>query len=186
MNEMARIAVAPADGFKARFTAQEFLRMCDAGAFEDWKVELIEGELERMQLPQNNHAMRQAQVVVRLAQALGVERIRGEAGIDLGNDTLVSADAAVLGGEIDGDRRFVPADLTLVVEIAETTLRRDLGMKRRKYAAAGIPLYWVVDGNHAVVHVHANPVDGDYIDVHTVRFGEPLALPGTDATIVLS
>lgn len=186
MNEMTRIAAAPAEGFKARFTAQEFLRMCDAGAFEDWKVELIDGELERMQLPQNNHAMRQVQVVFALAQVLGVDRIRGEAGIDLGNDTLVSADAAVLRGTVDGNRRFVPDDLALVVEIAETTLRRDLGMKRGKYAAAGIPLYWVIDGNHSVVHVHADPVDGDYIDVHTVRFGQPLALPGTDATVALN
>ena len=186
MNQMTRIVAAPADGFKARFTTQEFLRMCDAGAFEDWKVELVDGELERMQYPHNNHAMRQAQIVIRLGQVIGEEVVRGEVGINLGNDTLLSCDAAVLRQAVVGNQRLQPDDLLLVIEISETTLSRDLGMKRRKYAEADIPFYWVIDGTRSVVHVHAEPVEGDYADIHTVKFGQPLAVPGTEATITLS
>lgn len=182
---MTRIVAMP-ESMKVRITTAQFLRMCEADLFGDDKVELVDGELERMQQPMNNHAMRQAQVVVRLAQAIGEERVRGEAGIPLSDDTAITCDAAVLAASIATDRHFQPADFLLVVEIAETTLRRDLGMKRGKYAAANIPLYWVVDGNHSVVHVHAEPMDGEYTNVRTVRFGEPLAVPGTDETITLS
>ncbi len=76
--------------------------------------------------------------------------------------------------------------MLLVVEIAETTLTRDMGTKRARYAAAGIPEYWVVDGARSVVHVHREPIDCDYALIHTARFGEPLAVPGTEATILLS
>lgn len=78
-----------------------------------------------------------------------------------------------------------PTDVAMVVEIAETTIHHDLGLKRRKYAEAEIPVYWVVDRTRKVVHTHAEPVDGEYAEVHTVRFGQPLAVPGTDATITL-
>lgn len=185
MTQMTRITAAPADGFKARFTTAEFLRMADAGAFEDMRVELVEGELERMQQPRNTHAMRQAQLVIRLAQVIGEDRVRGEVGVDLGDDTLLGCDAAVLRIPVTENRMLRPDDLTLVVEVAETTLDRDLGMKRRRYAGASVPVYWVVDGTRSVIHVHAEPVEGEYVEVHTVRFGQPLAVPGTDATIVL-
>ncbi|TCP73253.1 putative restriction endonuclease [Sphingomonas sp. PP-CE-1G-424] len=60
-----------------------------------------------------------------------------------------------------------------------------MGPKRTDYASIGIENYWVVDGARSVVHVFGEPVDGDYAQVHTVRFGEPLAVPGTNATIII-
>jgi Uma2 family endonuclease len=38
-----------------------------------------------------------------------------------------------------------PEEILLVIEIADTTLRYDLGRKRLAYERAGIPEYWVVD-----------------------------------------
>ena len=37
------------------------------------------------------------------------------------------------------------ADLALVVEVANTTLRFDRTLKKRVYAEAGIPVYWIVN-----------------------------------------
>ena len=185
MNQMTRITAAPVEGFAARFTTAEFLRMADAGAFDGLRLELIDGELTRMQQPRSNHAIRQAQLVIRLAAIVGEARVTGEVGINLGEDTVLGCDAAVLRASVDDNRLLKAEDLTLVVEVSESTLERDLGMKRRKYAEAGIPIYWVVNGPRSVVHVHAEPVDGEYVDIHTVRFGQPLAVPGTDASITL-
>ena len=186
MNEMTRIIAAPVDEVRTRLTTAEFLHMDECGAFDDLKVELVDGELHFMQRPKNNHAMRQAQLVIRLAAVAGEERIRGELAVPLGDASLLTCDAAVLHKRIEEDRLLRPEDLLLVAEVAETTRNRDLGMKRGKYAAGGIGTYWVLDGKHGVVHVHTNPVEGDYTEVHTVRFGEPLTVPGTDATITLS
>ncbi len=182
---MTRIAVAP-DSFKARFTTAEFQRMCENDVFEDWKIELINGDLERMQHPKSAHSMRQAALMFKLAQVVGLDRALGEIGIDLGSDTVVAADVVVLKASFQENRWLVPADLLLVVEVAETIRDRDLGMKRRKYAEAGVPTYWVVDGHRSVVYVFSGPDGGDYDSIMLIRFGEPLAVPGTDATITLS
>ena len=60
MNKPASLAAS--ETFKARFTTAEFLHMAEAGAFDDMKVELVEGELERMNPPQTGHAGRRARV----------------------------------------------------------------------------------------------------------------------------
>ena len=185
MNQMTRIVAAPAEGYAARFTTAEFIDMADRGAFEGLRLELVNGELTRMQQPRSSHAIRQAQLVIRLSSVVGEKRVTGDVGIALDEDTLLGCDAAVLREPVNDNRMLAPADLMLVIEVSETTLSRDLDMKRRKYAEAGIPLYWVVNGARSVVHVHAEPVDGEYVDIHTVRFGQPLAVPGTDATITL-
>jgi Uma2 family endonuclease len=43
------------------------------------------------------------------------------------------------------DRHPGPADLALVVEIAESSLDRDQKLKKRIYAEAGIPVYWILN-----------------------------------------
>lgn len=188
MNRPATFALpsgTPED-FAARFTTREFLTMCESDVFADMKMELVDGELQRMMPPMNRHGARQAKVMIRLAGIVAEGRLIGEVGIDLGNDTVVACDLAIVHDSIEQNRLLLPEELHLVVEIAETTAARDLGLKRLAYAAAGIAHYWVVDGVRAVIHVHAEPVDGDYAMIHTVRFGEPLAVPGADnATIVI-
>jgi Uma2 family endonuclease len=181
VNQLAR----PVADHRARFTAAEFRHMALLGAFDDMKVELIDGELERMNPPMGGHATRQAMIIAQLWPVVG-ERLVGEVGIDLGNDSVVGCDAAVLHRPMAEQRMLEPAEVLLVIEVAETTIGRDLGLKRHKYAAAGIANYWVIDGAAAVVHVHSSPLDGEYEDVAVVQFNEPLAVPGTDAAIRLT
>ncbi len=49
------------------------------------------------------------------------------------------------------------ADILLLVEVADTTLRTDLGRKARIYASGGVIEYWVIDLNNRVVYVHREP-----------------------------
>lgn len=84
------------------------------------------------------------------------------------------------------EQRFLRADEIIVaIEIAETTLDRDLGLKRVAYAHAGIPHYWVVDGRQAQMHAFTLQADGDYGDAIRMPFGQSLMIPGTDRTIVI-
>ena len=188
MNEMTRIVPAPAS-FKARFTVAEFERMCEAGAFADMKVELIDGEIERLNLPKNEHARLQTLVMAGLLRALGDEalaRVRGEIGIVVGNATVLGGDATLFAHVVSERRWLRPDDVLLIVEVADTTVGRDLGMKQARYASAPIPHYWVVNCTARVTHVFAEPVGDTYERADLVRFGEPIAVPGTDATITLS
>jgi Uma2 family endonuclease len=170
----------------ARFTTAEFLHMAEVGAFDDMRVELIDGEIHRMPPPNSDHGDLQASLLALLwpvARAHGL-RATGEVGIDLGDGTVLAPDAT-LRRPTDGGRLLRPEELLLVVEAALSTVGRDTGMKRTRYASAGIPTYWVVDGARGVTHVFTDPADGDYRSHLEVPFAQPLALPGSDATITL-
>lgn len=55
-----------------------------------------------------------------------------------------------------------PADVGLVVEVADTSLARDRGLKKRLYAEAGIPVYWIVNLVSRKLETYAAPVGTDY------------------------
>jgi Uma2 family endonuclease len=170
----------------ARFTAAEFLRMADLGAFDEMKVELDDGEIVRMNPPYAPHGAAVAQVIVALAtrvQGSGL-RLSGEASVVLAEDTVFAFDAALVRGELP-EGRYRPDQLSLVVEVSDTSLDRDLGRKLREYARTGVPLYWVVDVNARVTHVMSRPGDNGYAVRDVFRFGEPLELPEGLGTIVL-
>ncbi len=171
----------------ARFTTAEFSHMAASGAFDDMKVELVKGGLERVNFPKSRHSIRQTQLLFALTRAIDGTTLKAtaEIGIDLGNDTVRGCDVAILRAVPEQDRWMRPHEMLLVVEVAETTIRRDLGYKRVDYADAGIAQYWVVDGDRSIVHVYADPVAGEYASVRTVRFGEALAVPGTEQSIVI-
>ena len=76
---------------KARFDTAEFRHMGATGAFDGMKIELVGGELERMPFPLSEHAARQAQIGIRLSGLLPETRIMGGVGIDLDNDTVLTA-----------------------------------------------------------------------------------------------
>lgn len=118
MNQVTRVEQGTTESFKARFTTAEFERMIQADAFGDAKIELVDGELERSQQPKNHHAMRQTRLVMSMGGLVGVEWVRGEAGVDLGGDSILACDAALLRVPIHDNRWMVPGDLLLVVEVA--------------------------------------------------------------------
>lgn len=109
----------------------------------------------------------------------------GAVGIDLGEDTVLECDVAVLSTPIAGNRWLKPAEILLVIEVSQTRMARDLGLKRLRYAAASIAHYWVVDAERSVIHVYGEPVGGEYASVRTVKFGEPLFVPATSRSITI-
>jgi Uma2 family endonuclease len=65
-----------------------------------------------------------------------------------------------------------PSAVELVVEVLSPGNRgRDLVVKRHEYAAAGIPLYWIVDPMERLMHV-LELDGGAYREAETVRPGD--------------
>lgn len=182
MNRPANIGIS--ESFRARFTAVEFAQIFAGASSLDIRLELVDGYLERMTPPMGGHSTRQAAIVGTLWAALR-ERAVAEVGIELDGNTVLVCDAAILHRPMNEQRFLRPDEVMVAVEVAETTLDRDLGLKRLAYARAGIPHYWVIDGPHAVVHVFDQPENGDYASVTLVPFGQRLMIPGTDAAIVI-
>ena len=71
-------------------------------------------------------------------------------------------DLSVVRGESDDytDHHPGPADIALVVEVADSSLSRDRGEKRDNYARAGIPVYWIVNLVGRQLEVSSNPTGG--------------------------
>ena len=75
-----------------------------------------------------------------------------------------------------------PDGVLMTVEVTSfdgDTDRRDRRDKPAAYAAAGIPVYLLVDRDACVVVVHSNPDPdrGRYRDLHEAPFGEQVVLP---------
>ena len=73
-----------------------------------------------------------------------------------------------------------------MIEISDTTLKKDLGLKADIYARAGILEYWVFDLNDNRALLHANPRrDGlGYDGQLDVPFGEPLHVAAIEGLTV--
>ncbi len=51
----------------------------------------------------------------------------------------------------------IASDTALVIEVSDTTLYRDRGTKKRIYARAGFPEYWIVNLNDEMIEVYTLP-----------------------------
>ena len=70
-----------------------------------------------------------------------------------------------------------PADILLVVEVAESSIGYDRTVKAELYARLGVVEYWLVDLNVDVVTRHTEPADGQYRRVEPVPAGELVRAP---------
>ncbi len=61
------------------------------------------------------------------------------------------------------ERHPIPADVYLVIEIADSSLALDCGIKANLYAQAGIGDYWVLEVNQRQLRVFREPSDVGYL-----------------------
>jgi Uma2 family endonuclease len=83
-------------------------------------------------------------------------------------------DGAVVRGGIDDylDHPPTSADLSSVIEVADSSLTLDLGPKLRAYAAAGIPQYVVADLVNDRLLIHEGPSGDSYAQVSSLTRGD--------------
>jgi riboflavin synthase len=94
------------------------------------------------------HAIAQAKLntlLVRLVPAAGI--VAPEQPIAIGDDKVPEPDLTVVRGTPDDYPRRPPAgrDVALVIEVSDTSLKKDLGTMMAVYAGQAIPVYWVVN-----------------------------------------
>jgi Uma2 family endonuclease len=84
-------------------------------------------------------------------------------------------------GTFAGDGEWSDPDgVLMAVEVTShdsDTNQRDRIDKRDGYAAAGIPIYLLIDRDDSTVSVYRRPEDGRYRSVTTLVFGDPVKLP---------
>jgi Uma2 family endonuclease len=74
-------------------------------------------------------------------------------------DSEPEPDVSVAREELSEDvtRNPEAADVSLVVEVSDSTLARDRGSKKQLYAEARIPVYWIVNLEDGQIEVYTDP-----------------------------
>jgi Uma2 family endonuclease len=150
----------------------EYDQLVELGLFQDERIELLRGVLIKMPAQRAPHAS----TVQKLNQLL-MSRLQGrftlriQSPIALSDDTEPEPDAAVVPlGDYEAEH---PTTALLIIEVSDTTLRKDRA-KARDYASAGIGEYWIVNLGAQTVEVYSSP-DGDrYAEVRTLRSADVL------------
>ena len=143
----------------ARLTVEQYHTMIDAGKLtDDDAIELLEGWLVP-KMPKNPPH----RVSTRLTHS-ALDRLLPEWYVEsqepmTTSDSEPEPDIYVARGKVrDYSKRHPgPEDMRLIVEVADTTLARDRGIKKRLYARAAIPVYWIFNLPERCVEVYTDP-----------------------------
>jgi Uma2 family endonuclease len=171
------------------FTVEEFHRMGKAGVFsEDDRVELLEGEIVQMTPIGSRHAACVDRLNRLFSQRVGERAIvRVQNPVRLDEQSEPQPDLALLKPRPDfyAQANPVPADVLLLIEVAETSADMDREAKLPLYARSGVFEVWLVDLSAERVEVHRKPAPHGYQERRTVARGQHLA-PQALSDLVLS
>ena len=162
-----------------KFTVAEYYRLAEAGILHHTeRVELIEGEIIVMPPIGPGHAARVDSFIEVFAPHAGDRfRIRIQNPIHLSDHSEPEPDVALLRPRPDGytTAHPGPADVLLVIEVADSTLAYDREVKAHIYGRADIPETWVLNLPEDCLERFSQPGPEGYAQ-HTVhRRGERLA-----------
>jgi Uma2 family endonuclease len=149
----------------------EYDRLVALGCFEDEKIELLDGLLVAMSPTGAGHAYTVTKLVALLVRGLGERAIvRGQVPFGAAEDSEPEPDLAVVPNQDYSHDH--PTHAMLVVEVAESSLRKDRGVKAALYARAQVAEYWIVNLTDRTIEVHRDPLDGRYASVVTHAAGD--------------
>lgn len=177
-----------------RITVAQYHELIRLGILTaDDAVELLDGVLVRRMPKTPRHVTTSGMVRREVGRALPIDcHYQSQQPITLA-DGEPEPDGAAVRGRIEdyAAAHPGPADVPLVIEVADSSLGRDRGIKLRSDARAGLPVYWIINLTDRQVEVYTEPTtpaEGDptYLGRAVYRPGEavPLHLPGRELPAV--
>jgi Uma2 family endonuclease len=148
------------------WTVSDYHRMSEMGILApDERTELINGQIVLMASKGTPHVTSLHLLANALRDHLGnAAVVRTQDPIQLDDWSEPEPDLIIARGTVldYADRHPGPSNIELVVEVADSTLKRDCEIKDKVYAQAGIADYWVLDLKNRQLHVFRNPTPTDY------------------------
>lgn len=173
----------------AKFSIEEFEGILASGVLGDRQLELLQGDLVEMPSEGSAHSGLANLIADYLRGLLG-DRARIREGYHITLPDLASEpipDIAIVKPSPDfyRSRNPYPSDSFWLIEVAYSSLKKDLGIKAALYAQAGIPEYWMVDVNAEILIVHRGARGGTFRSVQERIEGtlSPLAFPDVAVSI---
>ncbi|MGE3543008.1 MAG: Uma2 family endonuclease [Kofleriaceae bacterium] len=171
-----------------RLSRREYDQLVALGVFEDERVELLRGMLVTMSPQGGPHATISSWLVQRLVRLLDDSHdVRGHCPYAASDDSEPEPDISV-SRRVPGMLEH-PTSSLLVIEVAESSIKKDRRIKSSIYGEATVPEYWIVDisGDELSVDVHTGPTSRGYRHVETLRDGDvlrPTRLGGIEIPVI--
>ncbi len=143
-----------------RWTVEEYHKLIEHGFFaEDERFELLEGWIvpKMTRNPPHEVAIDLATDALRAVTPAGW-RVRAQATITAARSEPEPDLCVVQGLARDYLKRHpVAAEIGLVIEVADSSVSRDRGLKGRLYARMGIARYWIMNLVDHCIEVYSDP-----------------------------
>lgn len=142
------------------------------------KIELLEGDLIKMSAMGPRHlASINRLTEFFILQLQGTVMVSTQGPVELSQFSEPEPDVSLLKKRADYYRSAIPKaeDALLVIEVADTTLSKDRGVKLSAYARAKIVEFWIVNLQDDIIEVYTNPTGSSYQTVRIVHRHETLS-----------
>lgn len=161
-----------------RWTVADYHRLAASGILdEDARVELLNGQIVWMSPVGDLHAACVDLLNQLFYKVLGDSVIvRVQSPIMMGDLSEPEPDLAILKPKKNfyADSHPRPEDVLILIEVADTTLKKDRRVKKPIYAAAGIREYWILNLPDRQLEQHLRPSGEDYQLTHIYKTGQTL------------
>jgi Uma2 family endonuclease len=153
---------------RRKFTRSEVYQLLESGFFDGQRFELIHGDVISKLGQSARHAYSLQRSAGLLIREFGADAVRIQVPMTVhpseSDYNEPEPDVAVLAVPSDIYRSRHPRgdEMLLVAEIADSSVRQDLTIKRDLYARAGVPENWVLDVSSSRLIVHRRPAGGNY------------------------
>ncbi|MEO1450548.1 MAG: Uma2 family endonuclease [Bacteroidota bacterium] len=141
------------------------------------KVELIRGEIVYMSPIGSMHALLVDALAHALISGLGNKfYVRVQNPIRLSDVSEPEPDIALvhLPRKTFLDRHPIGKEVSLVIEVADSSLSVDREIKLPLYAEANVQKYWIVDLQHEKVEIYQQPEGGHYASKSYSEFADTI------------
>jgi Uma2 family endonuclease len=168
--QMAPVVVLPGPIY--RLSVAQYLQMARAGILtEEDRVELLEGVLVTKMGKEPTARLVLQPDLRRLAPSRAGRLVRLQRGSLVADESTPEPDGMVVRGRWEDYKGRPPhaAETVLVVEVADSSLQRDQQEKRRIYARAGIPIYWIINLIGLRIEVYTDPTGPDALPDYRMR-----------------
>lgn len=172
----------------AKWTIEDYHRMIAAGILRDRRVELLKGEIVEMSPEGEPHAYFSSETGEYLIRLLGNRAtVRQAKPITLPNNSEPEPDIAIvqrLGREYLTHHPY-PENIFWLIEYSNSSLEKDLKIKSKIYAEAGIVEYWVVNLQQKQLIIFRTPQNGEYTSesIATEETIRSIAFPDLEISI---
>ena len=99
--------------------------------------------------------------------------------MDMLNSIKQKADSFFYSAGEEASHHPYSEDIYLLIEISNSSLKKDLETKAQIYARNNIPEYWIIDLANRKSIVHTQPADNNYLQIVEYKSGtiSPQAFP---------